>query len=276
MYKFAVTPAAMPKASERYFATMSSYASLETCTQDPSTPNPIEETDFSRKVAASQFKKPFAMRSLPKPMAKQAPIRKDSAAKPKTKKPPTKTKPSSSSSKEDPKAKICAGLLQLDMLGATQISRLHAATFANYKHVKSTGFVAATKALKNDGLIEYPTATSIRLTAKGKQETPPVDAPKSNADALLRLQKVVELTSDKASPKCQVICQFLSDGKEHSIDAVLKASGYKHAKSTGFATCLSALANLGFVERGNGSIKLADIAFPYGRPGATSVSTSSM
>jgi hypothetical protein len=203
----------------------------------------------------------FKMKSLPKSCAKQ-PIKKTSVTKSKK---PSKPKATSSNSSNDPKAKICAGLLEFEMLGINAVTRLHAATFANYKHVKSTGFANAIKSLKDDGMIEYPTATTVSLTAKGRQETPPVNPPKSNADALLRLQEVIRMVSPTSGPKLNTICQFLSDGKEHSVDAVLKASGYKHVKSTGFANCLSSLSNLGFLVRGHGTVKLADLAFPYGR-----------
>ena len=219
------------------------------------------------KTSPKQFKKPKLIKSLPKSVAKP-PIKKPTATKPK--KAVAKTKPSSSTVNGDSKAQICAGLLEFSMLGIHEVSRLHAASFANYKHVKSTGFAAAMKGLKDSGMIDYPSAKTVRLTDKGKKETPPVQPPKDNAEALARLQHVVKMTCDKTGPKFELICELLSDGQFHTIDSVLKASGYKHVKSTGFANCVSSLITLGFVERGPGTIRLADIAFPYRRPGASS------
>ena len=219
------------------------------------------------KTDPTQFKKPQFMKSLPKSVVKQLPVKKATPAKPK--KVVVKAKQTSNAVPGDSKALICAGLLEFSMLGIHEVSRLHAASFANYKHVKSTGFAAAMKGLKDSGLIEYPSAKTVRLTDKGKKETPPVQPPKDNAEALARLQHVVKMTCDKTGPKFELICELLSDGKFHSIDSVLKASGYKHVKSTGFANCVSSLSTLGFVERGHGTIRLADIAFPYRRPGAS-------
>ncbi|GKY97908.1 hypothetical protein MPSEU_000748800 [Mayamaea pseudoterrestris] len=168
-----------------------------------------------------------------------------------------------------PKDQILAGLADCESLGILVVSRRHALAFTKYQNLNSHGFADAMIELKREGMIEYVSGDTVGLTDKGRSATPSVAPPKSNAEVISHLQDIVNMVCAASGPKTPLIFQLLSDGKEHSTEAVLKATGYKHKNSKGFSEVLATLSDLGFVERSNGTVKLADCAFPLGRPGSS-------
>ena len=158
----------------------------------------------------------------------------------------------------------------MGVLGFAHAPRGHAAMFAGYDGGESTGYKKALSKLKAEGMIEYPSSDSVSLTPKGQREFGNVEAPKTNAETLERLLKVVN-KSGKSDSKANLICQSLEDGRAHSLDAVAEASGYPSSKSSGFPKAVGKLSGFGLVERTKDKkLRLADMAFPYGRPGSTS------
>jgi hypothetical protein len=253
----------MAKVKKPYF--VGSSASVQPCRGQPNQAPQLDKTNPhlpDQGSSATMPKRPKTLK-LPLKSASKKAVSTHSVAK---KKKASKSTLRLNKSPGDPKDKICAGLAKWESIGIHEMSRLHAASFANYKHIMSRGFVDAMKELKDNGLIEYPNAKTVRLTDKGRRETPAVDPPKSNAEALLELQKVIHTVCANSGPKSDLICQFLSNGKEYSVEAVLRASGYKHLQSKGFVDVLATLSMVGLLERNHGTVKLSDIAFPYGRP----------
>jgi hypothetical protein len=167
--------------------------------------------------------------------------------------------------------KICMALAEMKMLGMSAAPRVHVALFSNYTHVRSTGFAKAFSALKDSGMIDFPSRGMVRLTERGQSSTlNKIQPPSGNAETMERLVQVVKRACGKGGGKAGLICQLLRDGQYHSLSKLLKASGYTHVRSTGFAKVLSTLTSLELVQRSKDTIQLADIWFPYGRPSSAS------
>ena len=257
---------------DQSFASESSLQSVE-----PPSADDDDDEDFE---LGTKSKKRKAPKSLTKSTTKQA-VKKHTVAK--ASKPSKPTKPKAASKKTsgarsagdkvkgDPKENICNGLLELQQFGIVDASKVHTALFAGYKNMRSAGFTNALKALKNESKIEFPAKDTIRLTTKGASSSPAVPAFKTNEEALLRLTEITKKVCGKKGPKADKICSFLSDGREHSLKDVAAASGYGNLRSEGLTSVLAELGKLGLIVREpgkSGTIKLADMAFPCGRPGA--------
>ncbi|GKY97910.1 hypothetical protein MPSEU_000749000 [Mayamaea pseudoterrestris] len=168
---------------------------------------------------------------------------------------------------------ICKALSELHTLGIHEALRIHVALFSNYTHIRSPGFQLAVKTLKSDGLIEDAGRGRVRLTERGHIATPLVHPPHSNEETLHRIVRVIQRTCGKrgGGAKAGLICELLSDGQCHCLTDIMKQSGYKNARSTGFNKVLAILTNYGLLERTNGKLKLTDVCFPYGRPSTVAV-----
>jgi hypothetical protein len=159
-------------------------------------------------------------------------------------------------------------LVELHALGVDSVARNVIARAAGYRSAKQPGFLKVLQAVRSAGLIEY-TGNFVRLSEQGMQATPLVPAPQDNAEVLARLQRVLRTSNPGMLTKLDHICQFLSDGRQRSLDEVGAATGYADIEAPGFAKVISTLKGLGLVVRVPGLpglVMLADMAFPFGRP----------
>ena len=159
-------------------------------------------------------------------------------------------------------SKIYNAVGEMHALGIPSPQRHHVALLAGYSNVKSAGFSKALCAVKQQGLIEYPSGSTVSLSSKGIASLPhTISKPKNNDEMKMRLLGVVR------SPKAQEVYNYLVDGKIHNRADLALAVGYTNIKSAGFTKVLSKLGGLGIIHYPNSqSVQLTDIAFPYGRP----------
>jgi hypothetical protein len=156
--------------------------------------------------------------------------------------------------------RICNALLEWHALGIEEPSRIHVALYAGYTNCKSAGFAKALTQVKAEGLIDYPSGKTLKLSQHGLASLPKIDPPRNNKAAQERL-------CTRIQPKACGILRFLHDGQVHDREQVALASGYTNMKSAGFAKALGTLSSLGIMHYPDKkSIQLTDIAFPYGRP----------
>ncbi|GKY97922.1 hypothetical protein MPSEU_000750200 [Mayamaea pseudoterrestris] len=215
--------------------------------------------------------KPSAKGSSSKSPDKK-PVKKPTTAKPKlakTAKPSSggaSKKASKSADGGNKRTKICASIADWVALGVKEPSRDQVALLADYVP-KSAGFLKALGILKKEGMIAYGASNTLTLTEAGKREAPHVEPPKTNAETLERFLSVYNKGS-KGETKADLLCQCLADGQPHSTKEAAKACGYEPNKLSGFAKVVGKLSTFGLVDRDKKMLVLADIAFPYGRPGA--------
>ena len=158
-------------------------------------------------------------------------------------------------------------LKELHILRYETVTRSVLARAAGYANAKQAGFVKVLSTLKSTGMIEYAAGGQVRLSERGMHETPSSPAPRSNAEALSRLQQVLGTSSPGRSTKLDQICKFLSDGQHHTLNQVTAATGYDDITSPGFVKVISTLVSVGLLVRINaGTVMLADVAFPFNRP----------
>lgn len=160
--------------------------------------------------------------------------------------------------------RIVSALAELRVLKIIEPPRVQVALFSGYTNVKSAGYAKALSQLKGMDLIEYPSNTTVRLTAKGEETVKAVDAPKDNAAVHERLKLLLKPTTIK-------VFDVLRDGRPHRRTDVATATNYTNEKSAGFAKALSTMSSLGILqylrtEQKETLVQLTDIAFPYGRP----------
>ena len=131
--------------------------------------------------------------------------------------------------------------------------------------IRGTGIAAKTVTnniakLKNEGLIEYPDSTSIRLTSKGmKQVGGLADPPKTNAELQERIKE--KLTGKKLR-----MVDLLSDGLPHSKEEIAVGLDFQSKSQKGFVNLLGSMRSSGFVSYpDNQTAELTDMWFPFGR-----------
>ncbi|GKY92315.1 hypothetical protein MPSEU_000202600 [Mayamaea pseudoterrestris] len=160
---------------------------------------------------------------------------------------------------------ICMALMEFYVLGVVSVGRSQLARATNYKSATQPGFLKILSILKRAGMIEYTSSRNspVSLTAKGLNETPASQPPRSNAEWLSRFQHVNRC----GGPKLTQICNFLNDGRQRSLADVGAAANYDDLESSGFKKVISTLVGVGIIVRVSPeSVKLADIVFPFGRP----------
>ena len=256
-------------------ASRSSIESIER----PSSDDDDDDDDFKPSTKSKMPKKPKVPKAPTKAATKKAVTKKHITIKASKPKAAPKKKSGAKGAgadkvKGDPKAKIIKGLLELRKFNIFEASKVHAAMFADYKNMRSAGFTKALKELKNSGLIEFPSKDTVRLTTKGASSIPDGAAFENNEEALERLKELTKQLCGKTGSKIDQIISFLSDGEKHTLKDVAAATGYTNLRSAGLSNVLAELGKLDLIVREAGSskelesIKLANMAFPLGRPGA--------
>ena len=148
--------------------------------------------------------------------------------------------------------------------------RRQVALYSQYSGHMTSGFKNAVCIAKKAGLVEYPAnKQNLRLTAAGLQCVPNVQPPKNNADMLTHLEHALRLK--KAPAKACTILAFISDGQEHTLESIAAACDYPSHTSSGFKNVISTMSSLEILDRTvkgvEGSVRLNDVAFPFGRNG---------
>ena len=169
-------------------------------------------------------------------------------------------------SPEEVEKKIIRVLAELRMLLQKDDIPLKLVLFlVGYEHPQSTGFLRAKAKLRKKNFIESSKGV-IRLTEDGLNAAPgDIEPPAGNRDIQERLRSILH---QKVKPieKFDKIFNKLLDGRTHSRQDLLAAAGYNHPQSTGFLKSLSAMRELGLIEKsGQAGVRLSDIAFPCGR-----------
>jgi len=130
---------------------------------------------------------------------------------------------------------------------------------ATMAQISSATFPSLLSRLKSNGVIEYGSGDTIKITEKGlKNAGPSHDAPTSNAD-------VHENIKNKLKGKARLIFEHLADGQVHDKEDVMEAIDCTNPKT--FGPLLSReLASKGYVEYpSKGKMRLTDECFPFGR-----------
>ena len=122
------------------------------------------------------------------------------------------------------KEKIIQGLLELLQFQIADAPKVQTALVAGYKNMRSAGFTSPLKELNSEGMVEFPSKDSVRLTAKGASSVTPLPPFQNNKDALLRVQEIFERFCGKKAPKVDQICLFLSDGKQYTLQEIATAT----------------------------------------------------
>mmetsp|Transcript_18516 Transcript_18516/g.27983 ORF Transcript_18516/g.27983 Transcript_18516/m.27983 type:complete len:269 (+) Transcript_18516:436-1242(+) len=156
--------------------------------------------------------------------------------------------------------KIISSLLELHSIGILKPARIQVAMFAGYTCLSSTGFAKAIIRLKKIGYLTFPNSKCYALTTSGRKSLPQVQAPHDNDEVHQRMRCLLD-------EKTVGIFNSLLDGSTHLRFEIASKNGYSNLSSTGYAKAMSKLRGLSLiVYPDKNSIKLTDIAFPFGRP----------
>jgi hypothetical protein len=160
---------------------------------------------------------------------------------------------------------IFGAMCELHCVGIQEIPVELIAMFAGYSNTRSATFAKQLKDLESKAWIGKPKTAHFSLTEVGIKEMPPVDPPKSNEDVHERLLGILQ-KKVKTTDKLMSLWDLLRDGKEHDIKALAGKIGYGNSRSAGYASMISTMQELGLAEKTKGSVRLTDVAFPFGRP----------
>jgi len=170
--------------------------------------------------------------------------------------------------KGGPFDRICRALAELEAIGLSTPPRSQVAIMADYPCASTAGFKKAVCEAKKAGYVVYPDGNSLSLSAAGRQCVKVIKPVRSNADMLQRLRSIVE---KKKAPKqaSATLLQLLSDGSERTLVEVARVTGYPSHTTAGFKKFISIISSLDIIERPKrghgGTIRLGNIAFPFGR-----------
>lgn len=156
--------------------------------------------------------------------------------------------------------KIISSLLELHAIGISKPARIQVAMFAGYTCLSSTGFAKAINRLKKIGYLTFPNSKCYALTTSGRESMPQVQAPHDNNEVHQRMRCLLD-------EKTAGIFTSLLDGSTHLRFEIASKNGYSNLSSTGYSKAMSKLRGLSLIDYPDkSSIKLTDIAFPFGRP----------
>lgn len=153
--------------------------------------------------------------------------------------------------------RILNALAELEQMNAEQPPREMVALLADYKHVRSTGFVKAMSSLSMAGLISYPSSAEVSLTDAGRQIAQAPNRPRTPEEVQGRIIAMLGGASSR-------ILKPLIDvyPKSMNREDVARAAGYEHVRSTGFVKAMSQLSTLGFINYPDrGSIAAKSVLF---------------
>ena len=136
------------------------------------------------------------------------------------------------------------------------------ALLAGYKNKKQPGFIKQLGNLKKESYLELSNTDTMRLTDKALDFVAPhLDAaPVSNEETQDRIKEIV------TQPKARKLIDLLSNGQTLSKTQVANELRYPNANTPGFIKFIGLQKKNGFVEViDKDSVRLSDLAFPFGR-----------
>ena len=159
--------------------------------------------------------------------------------------------------------RFLGSMIKLKAAGLTKPSRQHVALLAGYPTDKSPGFLKTIGIMNKRGYVTYLDKVTVALTAEGLAAAGDV------ASAATTTAEVHQHVHRLLQPIQIRLFEVLDDGQVRTRTDVATAMGYEHAKASGFMKIVGQLKSLGIIEyvgESKQSLRLADIAFPFGRP----------
>ncbi len=156
--------------------------------------------------------------------------------------------------------RILDALAELEALRVPAPPRIQVAFMAGYTNLNSKGFVNAIGALRTAGLVDYPTAGSIALTAGGRARANPAGAPRSGDELRARLISMLGGASGRIVSE---LVKVYPDAIEREVLA--ERAGYGNVNSKGFVKAIGRLRSLGFIDYPqSGYVRAQDVLFLEG------------
>lgn len=179
------------------------------------------------------------------------------------------TKPTKSSgprkSSSDVQGAIMRAFGEMHVVGIAEIPLFIVCMLAGYLNPRSANFAKELKELEKEGLIVKAKKGHFSLSEKGIASLPKVEPVKSNQDIHKRLLSILE-KKIKTADKLHKMWDELCDGGDHDIGSLAAKVGYNNKRSANFAGMITSMQELGLAEKSKSSVKLTDLAFPFGRP----------
>lgn len=163
--------------------------------------------------------------------------------------------------------KILTALAEFDAFKKNAHDKKKVAIAVGYKSTDTKTFREAIKQLRDNGDVEYPSASKVCLTDQGRNKVGRVAAtkPKTNGDMLAQIVQIVKVPGVKQG--CGKFVDALKDGSAKTKLQVAHDLGLSSTDTKSFRNVLKALKEQGIVECVEGNlIRLSDDAFPQGRP----------
>ena len=140
-----------------------------------------------------------------------------------------------------PEQRILDSLAWWESVGIEQPSRVQVAVVARYSPTGGA-FQNPLGALRTKGLVEYPSAGSVALTADGRARANPPDAPATSGELHARLQGILN------GPQWRILSPLIESYPEALSRAdVAAAAGYE-ANGGAFQNPLGSLRSLGLID----------------------------
>lgn len=159
------------------------------------------------------------------------------------------------------KERILRALAELEAIGVSPAPRIQAAFLAGYKHDGVPNFRNNAGALRSEGLVEYPDAGTIRLTAAGRAAAPEATPPRNTEELHQRIISLMDGVEARILPP--VIAAYPNTIDR---DEVARAANYAHAGVPNFRNTLGRLRSLGFVSYpSTGTVRAEPTLFLEGR-----------
>lgn len=179
------------------------------------------------------------------------------------------TKPTKSSgprkSSSDVQGAVMRALGEMHVVGIAEVPLVIVCMLAGYSNPRTATFAKKFKELESEGLIVKAKKGHFSLSEKGISSLPEVKPSTSNQDVHKRLLSILE-KKIKTTDKLHKMWDELCDGGNHDIGSLAAKVGYNNKRSANFAGMIASIQELGLAEKSKSSVKLTDLAFPFGRP----------
>ena len=163
--------------------------------------------------------------------------------------------------------KLLHSLAELHSLNISEPTKKLACKQAGYGSVESKairGCFQKNGQLSTEGLVEFPTKDTIKITEKGLGHVGHVESKMSLEELRERL---IEMLFNENEAK---VVRALYDGEWHSVADLLEATGYNNVETKAVREPIGMLKKNGFLKeegkgKNNKKYRLTDKAFPAGR-----------
>lgn len=156
----------------------------------------------------------------------------------------------------------------------TEVGMENLAVSAGYKNCRSDAILAAVKLLQSEGKM-IKKKNSCSLIEQGIKERVPDEEVAANPEEAMerfwtqlkmKLEWAKKTKGAKALENARAMCDLLQDGKVHNYDEFFDVTSYNMERSTGFQETLTAMKELGFIEKEKKKAEFTDKVFPVGCP----------